>query len=94
MSKKSINSILNIIEYSREQLVAWLTERDIATYRADQILKWIYLRQTDSFDLMTNLSKDIRGLLAQHFVIGRLEAEKIEISRDGSRKYLFKLLKS
>ena len=91
MSKNSTNSSLNIIEYTPEQLVAWLTERDIAAYRADQILKWIYLRQADSFDLMTNLSKDIRGLLAQHFVIGRLEAEKIEISRDGSRKYLFKL---
>jgi 23S rRNA (adenine2503-C2)-methyltransferase len=91
MSKKSLNSGINIIEYTREKLVAWLTERDIASYRADQILKWIYLRQADSFNLMTNLSKDIRGLLAQHFVIGRLEAEKIEISRDGSRKYLFKL---
>ena len=85
------NSSTNIIEFTREQLVAWLIERDIATYRADQILKWIYMHQADSFDLMTNLSKDIRRLLAQHFDIGRLEAEKIETSRDGSRKYLFKL---
>lgn len=91
MSKKSLKSSINIIEFTREQLVAWLTERDIATYRADQILKWLYLHQADSFDPMTDLSKDIRGLLAQHFAIGRLEAEKIETSRDGSRKYLFKL---
>jgi len=82
---------INIIELTREQLVAWLTGRDIAPYRADQILKWIYLRQVDSFDAMTDLSKDIRGLLAQHFVIGRLETAKIEISKDGSQKYLFKL---
>ncbi|MBT8368461.1 MAG: 23S rRNA (adenine(2503)-C(2))-methyltransferase RlmN [Deltaproteobacteria bacterium] len=81
----------NIIEFTRAQLVAWLTEQGIAPYRADQILKWIYLRQADSFNLMTDLSKDIRGLLAQHFVIGRLEVDKIETSRDGSRKYLFKL---
>jgi 23S rRNA (adenine2503-C2)-methyltransferase len=81
----------NIIEFTRAQLVAWLTEQGIALYRADQILKWIYLRQADSFNLMTDLSKDIRGLLAQHFVIGRLEVDKIETSRDGSRKYLFKL---
>ena len=87
----SSHSNINIIEFTREQLVAWLIERDIATYRADQILKWIYMHQADSFDLMTNLSKDIRRLLAQHFDIGRLEAEKIETSRDGSRKYLFKL---
>ncbi len=81
----------NILELSRDQLVAWLTEQGIAPYRADQILKWIYLRQVDSFNLMTDLSKDIRGLLAQHFVIGRLAVDKIETSRDGSRKYLFKL---
>jgi 23S rRNA (adenine2503-C2)-methyltransferase len=82
---------INIIELTREQLLTWLTGRDIASYRADQILKWIYLRQVDSFDAMTDLSKDIRGLLAQHFVIGRLETAKIEISKDGSQKYLFKL---
>ena len=81
----------NIIEFTRAQLVAWLTERGIAPYRADLILKWIYLHQADSFNLMTDLSKDIRRLLVQHFVIGRLEVDKIETSRDGSRKYLFKL---
>jgi len=91
MSNKSLNCKLNIIELTREQLVAWLTERDIAAYRADQILKWIYLRQADSFDAMTDIAKDIRPMLAQHFVIGRLEAEQIETSRDGSRKYLFRL---
>jgi 23S rRNA (adenine2503-C2)-methyltransferase len=82
---------INIIEFTRARLVAWLTERGIAAYRADQILKWIYLRQTDRFDLMTDLSKDIRELLAQHFVIGRLKAEQLETSRDGSCKYLFQL---
>lgn len=91
MSNISRISDTNILELTRAQLVAWLAGRDIAPYRADQILKWIYLRQIDSFDAMTDLSKDIRGLLAQHFVIGRLETAKIEISKDGSQKYLFKL---
>ncbi len=76
---------------SREQLIAWLADRKIAPYRADQIQKWVYLRQADSFEPMTNISKEIRALLPQHFVIGRLKAEQIETSRDGSRKYLFKL---
>jgi 23S rRNA (adenine2503-C2)-methyltransferase len=82
---------MNIIELTREQLLAWLTQRAIAGYRAEQILKWIYLRQADSFEQMTDISKDVRALLAQHFQIGRLEAEEVETSRDGSRKYLFKL---
>jgi 23S rRNA (adenine2503-C2)-methyltransferase len=81
----------DILELTRNQLVDWLAERDIAAYRADQIQKWIYLRQVDSFELMTDISKEIRGLLAQHFVVGRLGVEQIEKSRDGSRKYLFRL---
>ena len=81
----------SILELSTDQLRSWLTARKIAPYRADQIQKWIYLRQADSFGVMTDISKDIRKLLSQNFVIDRLIAEKIETSQDGSRKYLFKL---
>jgi len=81
----------DILELSREQLISWLADRKIANYRADQIQKWIYLHQADSFDMMTDISKEIRALLSQYFVIVRLEAEQIETSRDGSRKYLFRL---
>ena len=34
----------DILEFTRDQLVSWLAEREIAAYRADQIQKWIYLR--------------------------------------------------
>jgi 23S rRNA (adenine2503-C2)-methyltransferase len=75
----------------REQLIDWLAARKIEKYRADQILKWVYLRQADSFEVMTDISKAIRTLLPRHFEIGRLAVERVETSRDGSRKYLFKL---
>jgi len=81
----------DILELSREQLIAWLAVRKIEKYRADQILKWVYLRQADSFERMTDISKEIRILLSQQFAIGRLAVERTESSRDGSRKYLFKL---
>jgi len=81
----------DLLEITREQLVSWLAVQKIAAYRADQIHKWIYLRQADNFDIMTDLSKDIRLMLSQQFKIGRLETELVETSRDGSSKYLFKL---
>ena len=81
----------DLLEITREQLVSWLADQGIAAYRADQIQKWIYLRQADNFDVMTDLSKDIRSLLSKQFEIGRLETERVETSRDGSSKYLFKL---
>jgi 23S rRNA (adenine2503-C2)-methyltransferase len=81
----------NILELDRNELIAWLGTRKIESYRADQILKWIYSRQADRFDLMTDIAKGIRPLLEDHFTIGRLQKEKVEISKDGSQKYLFKL---
>jgi 23S rRNA (adenine2503-C2)-methyltransferase len=81
----------NILELDRNELISWLESRKIEPYRADQILKWIYLRQADRFDLMTDIAKDIRPVLEDHFTIGRLQKERVEISKDGSRKYLFKL---
>jgi 23S rRNA (adenine2503-C2)-methyltransferase len=81
----------NILELDRNQLVSWLGTRKIEPYRADQILKWIYLRQTDRFELMTDIAKDIRPFLKEYFTISRLQIENVETSKDGSRKYLFKL---
>lgn len=74
-----------------DELLSWLQEHGIKPYRGSQILKWIYHRQADTFAEMTDLSIDIRTLLADHFIIARLEQETIEVSRDGSKKYLFKL---
>ena len=88
---KSSNERINILELSKERLASWLDDQGIASYRANQILKWIYLRQADRFDLMTDIAKDIRSLLEEQFTIGRLQIENIETSTDGSRKYLFKL---
>ena len=69
----------------------WLKGRSIEPYRAEQILRWIYHRQADHFDQMTNLNKDLRNLLALHFSINRLETVRVEASKDGSKKYLFRL---
>jgi len=81
----------DIKDLSFEELVAWLDAQGLAAYRADQVFKWVYQRQVDSFDEMTNLGKPTRALLAQAFDIGRLEVAAVEESRDGSRKYLLQL---
>ena len=82
---------IDIKDLTKDQLVEWLKERKIAGYRSSQILKWVYLRQHDTFDRMSDLGKDVRRLLSDHFTIHRLNRLHIESSRDGSRKYLFRL---
>lgn len=81
----------DIKELTRDELILWLKLRDIKSYRANQILKWVYLRQADSFDVMTDVKMEIREQLSRHFSIQRLEKVALETSKDGSRKYLFKL---
>lgn len=81
----------DIKELAPKQLTSWLKDNGIETYRSVQILKWIYLKQADSFDLMTDLSKQVRKLLSDHFSIKRLEKITTKKSQDGSRKYLFRL---
>ena len=82
----------DIKEFSREKLSLWFEENGIKPYRAGQIFKWIYIKNADSFDSMTDISKDIRQLLNEKFTIKRLEKKHIETSLDGSKKYLFRLV--
>jgi 23S rRNA (adenine2503-C2)-methyltransferase len=76
---------------SREQLISWLAERDIAPFRAEQIRRWVYIAQADTFEEMTNIKKEIRQLLADHFTIPRLSVVTVENSRDGCCKFLYEL---
>jgi len=82
---------IDIKDRTRQEIADWLKARNIAPYRAVQVMKWIYIRQVDAFEQMTDLGKDLRGLLAGHFAIGRLDRLRTEVSRDGSRKVLFGL---
>ncbi len=81
----------DIKDYSRQDLLDWLSRRDIASYRADQIMQWIYQHQVDSFDLMTNISKPIRLILKEHFTIKRLSIRETRVAADRTRKFLFEL---
>ncbi len=90
--KKNMESRkIDIKDLTKKELARWLEEKGIRSFRADQIFKWVYLCQVDGFDEMTNLGKNLRTTLDKHFTLDRLHVEKIEISKDGSRKYLFRL---
>ncbi|PIB23055.1 23S rRNA (adenine(2503)-C(2))-methyltransferase [Amylibacter kogurei] len=59
--------------------------------RVGQIWAWIYQKGVQSFDDMTNLSKDIRAKLAENFTLSRPEIVTRQISTDGTRKYLLRI---
>ncbi|OQY00415.1 MAG: 23S rRNA (adenine(2503)-C(2))-methyltransferase [Desulfobacteraceae bacterium 4572_130] len=81
----------DIKEYTRKELGEWFKKRKIKPFRAIQIFKWLYIHQANSFDEMTDISKDMRLMLKQNFFIPRLKLENLETSIDGTEKLLFKL---
>ncbi len=81
----------NIKSLTREQLQNILSARGLKKYRADQILKWIYLHYARSFHDMTNIAKGERDALSLLFTIAAPRIKKTELSRDGTRKFLFEL---
>ncbi|MCZ8077846.1 MAG: 23S rRNA (adenine(2503)-C(2))-methyltransferase RlmN [Fuscovulum sp.] len=75
----------------REALIAAGTPEKQAKMRLGQIWQWVYHWGVRDFGGMTNLAKDYRALLEQHFVIELPEVVTRQISEDGTRKYLVRI---
>ncbi|MEO1747835.1 MAG: 23S rRNA (adenine(2503)-C(2))-methyltransferase RlmN [Pseudomonadota bacterium] len=58
--------------------------------RVQQLWHWLYIRGVNDFEAMTNVSKNLRGELAKHFVIEQPEIVEEQISTDGTRKWLLR----
>ncbi len=58
-------------------------------FRAAQLLAWLYKNPVDSFSTMSNLPLAYREWLDQHCQIGRVAPGNVDISTDGTKKYLF-----
>lgn len=81
----------NILNFTRNDLVGWLDSNDIRPFRAGQIFKWLYIRQADAFEQMTDLSKEMRKTLEDNFYIQRLILDEKLVSVDGTEKFLHRL---
>lgn len=79
--------------YSLElsELKKWLTENGEKAFRATQIFDWLYKKRVTSFDEMSNLSKELRTRLNEHFSITTLKTIIQQTSKDGTMKFLFEL---
>lgn len=61
-------------------------------YRAKQIFLWLYQRGASNFNKMSNVPKTVRDKLERNYYIGSVELSEHLRSRDGTEKFLFKLL--
>ncbi|HWR61363.1 MAG TPA: 23S rRNA (adenine(2503)-C(2))-methyltransferase RlmN [Clostridia bacterium] len=78
----------NIKDFSYEELEEYIAENRLPKFRAGQIFEWIF-KDTDSFEAMTNLPKNLIELLSRDFYIGRAWVAAKQVSKtDNTRKYL------
>lgn len=86
---------INLVGLTRDQLrdalIAAGTPERQAKMRVGQVWQWIYHWGVRDFADMTNLAKDYRALLAQHFTIALPELVTRQVSSDGTRKYLVRI---
>jgi len=74
-----------------DSLKARLEERKEPTFRAKQILDWVYKKRARSWDAMTNLPKELRTWLDETFVLMPAELVLNKESSDVTDKLLLKL---
>jgi 23S rRNA (adenine2503-C2)-methyltransferase len=76
------------------ELIAVTKRIGLPGYAGRQMADWLYGKEISSPDEMTNLSKKARELLTAEYEIGLIPPEKVSVSSDGTKKYLYKVLKN
>ena len=84
----------SLIGLTREQMADALKDNGVpekqVRMRVSQLWHWLYIRGVSDFDAMTNVAKDMRQMLQEHFTIARPEVVEEQVSNDGTRKWLLR----
>ena len=82
---------IDIRSLSEDDLCEFFVKKGFDSYRGKQVYEWIWKKSSHTFDNMTNISKDLRIMLDENFVINHIEVDKIQKSSDGTIKNAVKL---
>ena len=77
----------NLIELQELSLALGLPK-----FTGKQLADWLYKKEVSSIDEMSNLSKKARELLNEKYEFGLSAPSKVQVSIDGTKKYLFPTL--
>ncbi|MDO4728346.1 MAG: 23S rRNA (adenine(2503)-C(2))-methyltransferase RlmN [Bacteroidota bacterium] len=88
MDKKDIRGL------SKEQLTDFFISQGEKAFRGQQVYQWLWNKSVYSFDEMTNLPKEIRLMLSEHFVINNTNIYHTQKSTDGTLKNAIQLFDS
>jgi 23S rRNA (adenine2503-C2)-methyltransferase len=80
----------NIRQLSLADIESFFDSIGEKKFRAKQVWEWLWLKQARSFADMTNLSKELRQKLGEHFSLPALVVDATQYSADGTVKSRFK----
>ncbi len=78
-----------LIGKNLEELKRVVAEEGLPAFTAKQIAQWLYVKKVRTIDEMTNLSKAARALLSEKYEVGVTPYAGLQVSSDGTKKYLF-----
>ena len=82
----------NIKSFTLDELKNEMIALGEKVFRAEQIFKWLHQENVQSFEEMTNISKEFREVLNEKYTINNFKIIKKLESKDGTKKYLFDIL--
>ncbi|MBN1577408.1 MAG: 23S rRNA (adenine(2503)-C(2))-methyltransferase RlmN [Chitinispirillaceae bacterium] len=89
------SDLIRLKDLAPEALTAAVAGLGEPSYRARQIIKWVYQKRVDSFDEMTTMSKVLRGKLSQKFAINKMaRREMLVAKKEDAVKFAFELIGS
>lgn len=76
---------------TKEQLRDFFVSQGDKAFRGNQVYEWLWQKSAHSFDAMTNISKETRQMLEDHFVINHIRVDQMQRSSDGTIKNAVRL---
>jgi 23S rRNA (adenine2503-C2)-methyltransferase len=83
-------AVKNIRQLSLEDLQQFFESIGEKKFRAKQVWEWLWQKHAHTFADMTNLGKELRQKLGEHFYLSALATDATQYSADGTVKSRFK----
>jgi len=83
-----------IREQTVEELAEYLKSNNFPSFRAKQIMDWLWKKNVGSFEEMKNIGKNLQEFLNSHFIIDKVSLKDQQISKDKTIKCAFEVDKN
>ncbi|HEU4699902.1 MAG TPA: 23S rRNA (adenine(2503)-C(2))-methyltransferase RlmN [Gemmatimonadales bacterium] len=88
----TVTNLLNLPPAAAREVVrAWAAERELPGYRVGQIVRRLWVAPVAAWREATELPLALRAELEARFPLPRLDADVVQQSADGTRKFLWRL---